>query len=1163
MDDIIVSQGTSGSFIIVPTITNPADSNLTSGRVFPRASATAGVVTATTIVNPADNLLYYKYTYPGGSALIPEFPAWTWNSAKIDHINSWLTIPVLFPIYNAQGGDASDKVVKGTSGIGKDEYWITTPGVYYFLTTPNGGILTPIIIDNDECPRTGRLMMCVTAVAEPPNPVITFYGPWSINEVVSKYLPLTLAESTPGHWENGYDYLQSGATVWAGNIAGESVQAPMAQLSGAVYTQPPHNNWGAYVVTGDNVYVVSGTRWFHTCGVFSSGAVNTVLYDESNTNTPTLLYQVQDGGWRLYSAGSGYSVDSSAVQRVTCAAIPYYPLAGMPHLPFILNGAPAADITVTDGPYSNFVDETANGVVIGYGSGASYINQRWSFTPRTFDDAHPSGNPYRFASVSYSGIFSSATSTEHLYSSRFAMSSYTSVHHSGDITYRITGGTVTYDGKVEEGTTLVYINQIDGGTVTSDRTYTARIGSGGGIGSWTSGSTIVSSGGVFRANGNFGPGWYVTQEGYQATDDYDIPVSDEGYRYYYSWVVGASYADWYEQWYVINAGWYPEPPAVEDTSPWRRAPETQCSGGALKYNAGNDGWVGLPIGKTTVNYDSTYTYTWEVDDPQGADDPNPMKTVNTTVISGVIYKFVGVKTSGAIIRQGNVPENPPDFTASVDSGGTVNVQVSWRGITSRATGQTGEINIFTDTASFDGNTCSDGVFTAKSCTVSWSITTAQSTGWNEIHNSSAFGSEFISGARTSLGSTPNSFFDFRYSQGGNQLLTLEKYSPNFPTLFSGYSAARVFTLTGTAKVTAFSDTTRFYRSDYASSNYYDKATKDGDNLSTEEVNARLTTTTEINPGSILNADCVVSNGADHYTGNTVTGRKEHKDGGPAATPCGVALCTQPVNANTELVQGSAEIYIGGSVHISGATLKTVYSAIPVDSKTVNGQVQYDESKAASTTYNAYNGSMLNGPFNAGTELYAAPLYKPVTIDGHSYSRTHLRSEELPVTSSFLDEVEYQFRAVSGANHGESSAAADSGGSVLYDQAVVMSGYRGSRLHSGGYWSLAVSAAFSSGGVVVYASEMHSEQVPLTDTARIATLIASGAVIYNRGTELLNRIDSTIWTEGCNSLTAKIKPMDTVGINRSNWGVASCNITTTSSYAKWTGSIVFGASGGQI
>ena len=247
---------------------------------------------------------------------------------------------------------------------------------------------------------------------------LTINGPWSM-PVTDDALPVCMNSRYGDSWTGtdpfGASNLVGTATVSNGVVIrhtgyGTRTLRPLALdgLGSVVYTQPPHLNYTdgskIHAAYGDNSFVVSGSRYFHTIG-YLSGAPLVTVYDESNVDYPSFLFYRHGGYTHMWSsAGVGSvvmsTVPAAEVTAITHTAIPYYPLNGIPHMPFVFScpGHRYAGAELD----TYFAEMSAAHVLVDASAASASglkLDAVYPFTPRVFTSASSGGgivNPYKY-----------------------------------------------------------------------------------------------------------------------------------------------------------------------------------------------------------------------------------------------------------------------------------------------------------------------------------------------------------------------------------------------------------------------------------------------------------------------------------------------------------------------------------------------------------------------------------------------------------------------------------------------------------------------------------------------------------------------------------------------------------------------------------------------
>lgn len=1091
MDDIISSAGTSGGYLIVRT-----------GPATARAYGDDTLVVSGDYVDQQTNLPMRKYTYAGGSSSFslptvrpgrgaPYFIA----QPLLYHVNSRLlgechAVDISFT--QVQLGVDIESGTNATYPSGA--YWYTEPGVYY-EHSPTAWYVDPIVVDNNEETREDRPVICVGCVRHRGSALV-FHGPWQPTDLVavsSRYHPVWLTGNANEYTQSYPTTPVSGAVVrnhgayWGGTVCGSAVRANTQRInsSGATvtYTQPPHNNWGDFVVNGDNRYVVSGSRYFHTCGTYTSSSYTTPAYDESNTNVPAILYQApptgqspaDDNRWRLFSAGSTYRLSSGAVQSVDCVAIPYYPLAGIPHLPAVISNGAIADYSLSN--YTNFVSARDPRVVVASG-GAAYFQQRWSFTPRVFTDSTRATNPYAHAEVQHEIVYDSSDVVRRITSNK-QNSNYSSSSQGSGGELVITGGQASFDYTDSTWGGVVYQNQPDSPRVHVEQA-TATAVNGGVLGAWQY-TTCNDQTTEWTADAQGRLGWYTKQHSsvWQTTQRCAV-ITEYFTGWYYTWDGGTT-ATYRTSVCDTDGGCYPA--HEEHVSPWGDPIYSTCDNGVPKFCLIGDAGLTTDwaFGGRTLSQDYHASIPVPADEETGC-----TAGVETTDIS-VTAEFYGVLAQKTTVSGAAI--TPPTVTAVIESGAVV-VNVSWSGQVSTFHGSTGTCEFAAESGGQTVWCTNTGQAGSSRMTVTWEFRTSTTQGQQSIDSRMS---------HDLVGDTETDTNTLEYTNRGGVTLALDNCAPTFPTLFSGYSGYITYFPSGATTLRYTNMSRAVADVDAVHSQYLEAPTPTGPNIFQYKETTSKLTTTSIGLENSINTVGTDVNGVDDYNAAVVTGRKAYKDGGPTPDPAWLGINTVPATTTTELIQCGGCFVGGPSATINSPTgsLYTVYKNVDkyYSSSTGDPETSTDDSNKYTTSN--------RGAFTS--DVYTAFFMQPT----YAFDPVRISGAYLPCPWTTSDAYPRTITCVSAVNSW--SIDADASLSVrkwnLNPRTLIteitedmsFSAVLSSSFSSGGglTCSMEVSAYLQSGARVLYNSRMYRE-VPCVSVAAVIAMLNSGAQIYNQG-----------------------------------------------------------------
>ena len=304
--------------------------------------------------------------------------------------------------------DLTGNYVAGSASENDPDYRFYPPGFY----TDSTGL--PIILyDPYHIPADNKLVTVLTAELDRTKlsgGCLTIYGPWARSELHkfdvfcanSKYGSVWVDANPPAL---AMSATISSALIQSGGVTVKTLN-PLAinGLGSVVYTQPPHLNYTdgvkKHTACGDNSFLVSGSRYFHTVGHLS-GSSAVKVYDESNIDYPSFLFS-RDGSYtHLWSsAGLGSTVTSTVagaeVSAITHVATPYYPMNGQPRLPFVFscpNKGVEGDLFMVNWPRPSRALVDARAV----SASGLHLYSTYPFTPRVFTTESSGGivNPYK------------------------------------------------------------------------------------------------------------------------------------------------------------------------------------------------------------------------------------------------------------------------------------------------------------------------------------------------------------------------------------------------------------------------------------------------------------------------------------------------------------------------------------------------------------------------------------------------------------------------------------------------------------------------------------------------------------------------------------------------------------------------------------------------
>ena len=1082
MDDLVVSQGTSGSFLMVPDFRDHV-------RIYPEDAE----VTSEAFVSEDDNFPYYRYVYSGGSVVMPDIKIPRIQSPNTFHIHSRLTDT---PYVNRNGDPLEDNIEIEQSGT---NMWFLDPGVYYSST---GKYASAIVVDNNEEPVADRLVICVGGI-ESLGSALVFHGPWSPDQTpTSKYQPIILTGDSTRYTHSRLQqtYVEAFGGYWSGKMFGSAIRANTERVHrGGVYhvtyTQPPHNNWkltdsvvnSSLSVTGDNAIVVSGTKWFHTCGIYKDGDYTTTAYDRSDVDTPEVLYQNSRGAWRIFHNGADHAVADHDVKFIGCAAIPYFPLAGMPYFPVAVGKGAVADMTINH--IANF---TGGNPVVVAGSGAQYINKRWSFTPRVFTDADKTENPHALVTEDHQILFSSSSLNRLVRAGR-TVSNYYSASTSSGGEIVITGGTVNYSYEKHAGAVNSYCNQLDNPQIIKE-TAAATVSGGGVVDGWSGDNCIYTA--EWQSENGFAPGWYQVTSEYTATYTPRC-AAGAGNAYLathaYLWTPGNQYAE------VIDVSCVEgdDPECTTNQAsipPIASAMQCGCSGGNLWYTLGlspSNTSDTLPLFVRTLSQSDSE----EIIDQYPSDCP-PGTVGTETITRNKTVQFLGTLASSGGVCTHNLGATPSVTVTLVN--GVVQVLVTWGAETKTGTGTTGRVT-FESTAST--GTCADySTFTAESatCVVDWNITTGSGGGITEVTSRVLSGAYYESGFWGHPDNAPDTDYSALYTNSGGQSFLMDKYNPTFPTLFNGYSGVAVFAPSGAVTVA--------YK---GSGGYLDSS------ISSEWTQTPVASGAEIRVTS--HDELFISghglehpvptttgreyNGTDVYDAACIVGRSAYKDGGEPVLPSYLVTITQPVNSGAEVAQCYGSMILRGEAIISSNN-GCVDSSWQVRDYNYYGpgadpsHAAHDSGAAFPTVVRTDYEETCYGGINDEPLM----AYRPMQIDEAYYLCPYMEFEDYPCSAAYLYDSnsfritrEGRLEYTNSVFGGASTTVTDS----TYVEAVLASTF--SSGCDSATCSLTVEAylkVYQEGQHQVLINQKYSQEADRADQTAVQAMLDSGAGIYN-------------------------------------------------------------------
>lgn len=311
------------------------------------------------------------YNLARGWGLSPNTFISTYNGNRIDTTE--------FPGPNGNWLTSNGGAITGTETVlpSEADQSIFPAGVYYDMTNST---MLHVSAPNNQL-TNGALMMLVNNPVNPGEGVV-FNGPWYYQNT-SKHEQIRKVAS---------DFTVTDG-VWSINLYNNTYTAFATTYGSITIEEPPHCNWHdtnnlyTLVVNGDNALCVEGSRYFHTLGHLTADP-SVAVYDESGVDGNNYLWK-GSSGYILRTAEGSSIINTSQVQPITCIAVPYFPLNGMPHAPFVVSNSggtlyPMGDIRTQIGVNSLALvgPITAAGrPAVGYG--ATYFN----FNPDVITDS--------------------------------------------------------------------------------------------------------------------------------------------------------------------------------------------------------------------------------------------------------------------------------------------------------------------------------------------------------------------------------------------------------------------------------------------------------------------------------------------------------------------------------------------------------------------------------------------------------------------------------------------------------------------------------------------------------------------------------------------------------------------------------------------------------